>query len=181
MEVLNEATVNIYKEAISSLRKEIGRFIYAIQNTAITSQRDCPNCRFDTVTGKSSGEFEAEDPYPSDVVGPVNFRGLCPVCRGEGKLGASDKPLTKSIKIKANVWWLEGRERRVAAFGEEEEADIWIRNVQLKYEGDIIKAKHFLVDGEKAYLLKRPVKEGLRDIIKISFYLKYEKPVKQND
>jgi len=180
MEVLNEQTVTIFKEAIAAIRKDIGRFIYAVQDTTVTSQRDCPNCRFDPVAGKSSGEFEADSPYPQDVDGPVNFKGICPVCRGEGKLVADNKPLEKQVKIKANIWWLTGRERKVKVFGEEEDADIWIRNVQLKYEDDIVKAKYFIIDGEKAYLLKRPVKEGLRDIIKVSFYCKYEKPVKAN-
>lgn len=181
MEIIDEQTINTYKDAISSIRKDLGRFIFAVQDTVITSQRDCPNCRFDAITGKSSGEFEADDPYPGDVDGPINFRGLCPVCRGDGKLASSDKPLNKQVKIKANIWWLEGRERKVQVFGEDEEADIWIRNVQVKYEDDIIAAKHFLIDGKKAYLLKRPVQEGLRDIIKVSFYCKYEKPVAAND
>lgn len=169
MEIIDETTIGIYKEAITSIKEQLGRFLY-IMLPPIT--RDCPNCRYDPITGKGSGMYSPDDPYPIDVPGPMPFQGLCPICRNEGRLQVASNP----IKVKANIRWLSAEDRTVTIFGEEEFADVEIRNVPLRYEDDVEHAIHFVIDKKTVYLLKRPIPEGLRDLFKLKFYGRYEKP-----
>lgn len=169
MEIIDETTIQIYREAIDSIREQLGRFFYIVlPDTTI----DCPNCRFDPIKKKSSGIYEPADPYPPNVIGPIPFKGICPVCKGNGRITISPNP----IKVKANIRWLRAEDREVYVFGINELADIEIRNIPLKYKDKIIQAKYFLVDNEKCYLIQKPLIEGLRDPYKLTIYCRYERP-----
>jgi len=169
MRVIEERHIDLYKEAIDSVREQLGRYFYIILPPV---QINCPNCKYDPIHNVSTNIYEPDDPYPVGVPGPMPFQGLCPICRGKGTI----ETVANSKKIKGNITWLVGPKRNIQAWGVEELADIEIRNLPLRYEDEIKKAIHFTVDGKKMYLIKTPVIEGLRDKYKLKIYLQYEKP-----
>lgn len=56
------------------------------------NKTECPNCIFDSFTGKSTGVYKSG--------GPVQFNGLCPWCNGEG---FKETDVSESIRLR--LYW----------------------------------------------------------------------------
>lgn len=77
----------IASDAIDDLIDQLGkqcRLIYSAVKT------DCPNCLLDVQSNKSTGLYKSGGPRPFPA------RGICPVCRGAGKI---DSTSTDSVTM----------------------------------------------------------------------------------
>lgn len=77
--IITDAMKTMFKDAIDALLRSDGlslpcRFIYGG-----TKYINCPNCLFNSITGKSSNIYTAGGPVPFS-------QGICPYCNGEGKV-----------------------------------------------------------------------------------------------
>lgn len=87
----------------SAIEKKFGRVLKnvvkelskCIEIITINESTPCPNCYFDSTTGKSSGVCKNSPGHPDFF----EF-GRCPVCRGEGTITQENKTY-----INATVFW----------------------------------------------------------------------------
>lgn len=73
-----------------------GRQVTLIFNP--TNSMTCPNCLYNTILGASSARYNSSNPNPA---GPLNIPftvGVCPVCKGRGKI-ESTVPLQTVINM----------------------------------------------------------------------------------
>lgn len=87
-----EEIFDIYNEVCDELISNdfIGKACTLYYKPNIT---ECPNCIFDTFTGKSSNSYKAG--------GPISFTdSLCPWCNGEG---TKETEVTESIRLR--LYW----------------------------------------------------------------------------
>jgi len=166
--LVDDNTFQLYKEGMASMRETLGRRI-TVRLPAIA--QNCPNCRWDDVNQTSSGVYSPIYPYPSDIPGPKEFKGRCPICRGSGKVSMA----SQVKRVKGQCTWLEGEDRKIEVGGKTYYVDMEASNVDVRYYDLFEKAESFVVDGLELELRVKPIKEGLRDLIKFTAYFTYSK------
>jgi len=161
--LIDKSTLQLYKSGMTSLRESLGRKIVLYLPGG---EEICPNCVWDSVSMCSAGIYFPKSPYPSNIPGPFEFTGICPVCKGVGKYTIQE--VIK--KIKAVPIWLKGKDRQVTVAGQSFEADYMLSNVDIKNYERMTLAKKIFVDDVEVELIGRPKKEGLKDLIKFTAY-----------
>ncbi len=162
MPLVDNKTINTYKEVMKQLRKDLGRTItiYCPPTTAT-----CNNCIYDTRTKTSSGVYK-----PDTGTQLFSEGALCPVCSGHGKI---ETAVTKVISH-ATIRWLDNRDRY---FYEEKMGQFqpgWVRiqctlSEVLKDKSNVNGLTYFdeavkvTVDGEDCRV-KSVTKSGLKDL-----------------
>jgi len=167
-QLVDENTFFLYKEGMASMRETLGRRIIVKLPSIV---QDCPNCSWDDVNQRSSGMYDPIYPYPASIPGPKSFKGRCPVCKGKGKVAYSEQ----SKRIKGQCTWLEGKARTVTVGGKTYDTDIKASNIDIRFYDIVEKADSFIVDGQEVDLAFKPLKEGLRDLIKFTAYFTHSK------
>jgi len=146
---------NIITEVVEDLHKPITVFL---PHTKV----DCPNCIYDFVNKKSSGEFDTSFISPvvifGNTINPISFtRGRCPVCFGEGHLEQESSRTVKAL-IRWNPQGADDLE--VLPVGREGKARVRIK--VLRTDFDLVKDSiYFLIDGVKCELIQPPTIRGL--------------------
>lgn len=163
--LVDENTFLLYKEGMRDMRDTLGRRILVKLPPVLQT---CPNCRWDDVNKCSSGIYAPVYPYPADIPGPKEFRGRCPICKGKGRISLS----LQTKRVKGQVTWLEGDAKEVTVGGVTYEVDVEASNVDIRFYDVFEKAHSFLIDDLEVELAFKPVKEGLRDLIKFTAYFK---------
>lgn len=170
---VKEKHIRLYKKAITTLFSDLGRIVSIVLPP---TEIECPNCKFDSVNTSSMNIFDPDIPYPTGSLGEFNLigsqpflTGLCPVCRSVGKI--KDENIVRNVK--GLTKWLTAKEKELLVKGEQLRADIRIKLPISEYDF-VLRATHFIVDGDIVYIAKRPLREGLRDIIKFTFFAKFE-------
>ena len=164
--LVDENVIDLYKDGMASMRLTLGRRII-IKLPPVA--RTCPNCSWDDVNKTSSGIHDPEYPYPSDVPGPKPFKGRCPVCKGVGKIDS----VVRIKRVKGLCYWLKGEDRKVTVAGITYNVDIEASNIDIRYYALFENAASFIVDGQEVELAFKPLKEGLRDLIKFTAYFTF--------
>jgi len=149
----------------SAVEKKFGRVLKNVikelskQIEIITVERDipCPNCYFDSTTGKSSGVCNHGSELPNFFL-----HGRCPVCHGEGTITQENK-----VCINATVFW------RGSGSSGSKENDLVFNDYGMqgmciaKLRTDICHLNLFkscdfiIVDGIKCTLYNPPIARGL--------------------
>jgi hypothetical protein len=178
---------NIFTDSINHLREDIGRVVIMTQKITSSQKRDCPNCGFDNLSGKSNGVYSPTNPYPTDVAGPFPFKGSCPICKGEGTILKQNETVTQ-VRAKAFVKHIdkmdeEGSVNQSTPAGVLEHATVRLK-FNIKYIDAVKNADYLEIDGIKVYTLTNPVRRGLGDISSFVVYcsenLKYAEEIKRN-
>jgi hypothetical protein len=128
-------------------------------------EEDCPNCYFDTMNLGSSATFNDTFIEPITIfagttsertITPISFqRGICPVCRGEGRLSVPNE-----IIIKARVIWELKQGEPATPVGDAAQDKISLK-ADAKYFDVVNTALYFIVDGRKILLEDYPIIRSL--------------------
>lgn len=163
--LVDEHTFVLYKEGMRDMRDTLGRRILVKLSPILQS---CPNCSWDDANQCSSGIYEVMYPYPAGVPGPKEFRGRCPICKGKGKISIAEQVK----RVKGQISWLEGEEKEITVGGITYDVDVEASNVDVRFYELFEKAQSFIIDDLEVTLAFKPLKEGLRDLIKFTAYFK---------
>jgi len=177
---VKEQHIKAYKKAVKTIRKDLGAELQIVMPPAKVA---CPNCGYDINSRSSSGIFDPDTPYPTGpqgkfgLVGPQPFKNtFCPVCANEGSL--PEKSIIRETECLRE--WLTSEQKKDLSTGSRIIADVELRSIPLDEYTYVINAQYFFIDGDKVYLTEAPTPEGLRDIIKFSFYAAKE-PLSKKD
>ncbi|MCD6317442.1 hypothetical protein J7M02_00040 [Candidatus Aerophobetes bacterium] len=158
MPILSSGLINsmdqLFVEALGEMREFMGRDVTIVNNTKI----NCPNCLLSYTEQESAGIYSPDDPYPSDVPGPIPFSGgFCPVCKNTGWYVIKNQE-----NIKALISWASPGDRQYMEAGIIEPWDVSIQ-VSIDDADKVKNADEIYVDGQKVEFLNLR-KEGLKTL-----------------
>jgi len=161
----------LIKQVIEDLHKPI--FVYLEPEKA-----DCPNCRYDFVNKRSSGQFQSDFTVATTVFGnsisPQPFtRGRCPVCYGAGHL---EQEIRRNVKALVK-WNPRGSREDIEVLPVGREGKAVVRIKVARADLDLVTgAGYFLVDGVRCELLQPPTIRGLgtQEELVVAFLLEVE-------
>lgn len=82
-----------HKDMIDALLNCSGCTVDCVVTLEGTKYTDCPNCKFDSINGKSANIYESG--------GPISFsHGVCPYCNGDGRTSSQ---ATENVCLMA-IW-----------------------------------------------------------------------------
>lgn len=152
----------LFVQSLNEMRQFMGRDITIVNNTKI----NCPNCRLSYFEQESAGVYEPDDPYPSNVPGPIPFSGgFCPVCKNTGWYVIKNQE-----KIKALISWASPKDRYLMEGGLIEAWDVTVQ-VSTDDAEKIKNADEVYVDDVKVEFLNMR-KEGLKRLAGASIQLR---------
>jgi hypothetical protein len=157
--IVTPAIRKVYKDLIKQVVADLNKPILAfLPPTAV----DCPNCHYDTINRKSSGQFDSGFIVPVEIFGntisPISFsRSRCPVCFGEGQLTSN---VTRNLKglVKWNPRGADDFE--ILPAGREGKPIVRIKVLRSDFD-TLVDSKYFEVDGVRCELIQPPTIRGL--------------------
>lgn len=147
--------VPIYQENIDALINQLGKTITLYFEPTKT---DCPNCIFDSTTGRSSGRYKEGGPIP------FTNGTTCPYCKGVGFISSNS---TRDIKglIKWNPKEFNRYSVNININTNTCRVKTFLSNV-----ADINKAIYAVIQSDtssileqKVYLVRQPIPTGLQE------------------
>lgn len=165
---ISNKTKNRYKEAIQDVVKGLSRKIIVYKPSA---KSECPNCYFDSSTGRSTGkckwtpiqainkqkEWIAAGNNPSVVMYKYFLKGRCPVCSGIGYLQTKRKRYVECL-----VHWRfnETNARGYTPAGKTD--PIWVKlKTDPKYFDLFKDAERVVIDGIECEIANYPSIRGM--------------------
>jgi hypothetical protein len=163
--LIPEAFIAEYTEAQKQLIADLSREI--VVGFGSSDEVDCPNCRYDGVSGSSGAQYTA---FTGSVVlfaGTPNertfeaipFRKVCPVCGGKGFFS-----VPREESIMAHVKWNAKQPDGTypdSTVGSEGQDNVRLKTNSLHYE-DLLAAKYFVIDGTRVLPYSVPVIRGMQ-------------------
>lgn len=157
--IVTPAIRKVYKDLIKQVVADLNKpIIVFLAPEAV----DCPNCYWDTINRKSSGQFDVGFVAPvvifGNTISPISFnRSRCPVCFGEGQLTSE---VTRNLK--ALVKWnpSSAEDFETLPLGREGKPMVRIKVLRSDFN-NIVNAKYFTIDGVRCELIQPPTIRGL--------------------
>ena len=159
MAIVTPSIRKTYKDLIKQVINDLHKPIVA---TLAPNKLDCPNCHWDFINKRSSGEFDTSFVVSVVIFGatidPISFsRSRCPVCFGEGQL---TEAITKNLKALVR-WNPTGADNlEILPVGREGAAVVRIKVARTDFD-NIKNAISFVVDGVRCELIRPPTIRGL--------------------
>lgn len=159
MTIVTPAIRKIYKDLIKQVVEGLHKPILVF---SVPLKEDCPNCVYDFINKRSSGNFQVSFVTPvvifGNTISPKNFqRGRCPVCFAVGHLEQEAKR-----NVKALVKWNPSAAEDIESLPVGREGKALVRIKVLRADFSLINdATYFLVDGVKCEAIKLPTIRGL--------------------
>jgi len=152
-----------FKTYMDQILVDLGR---QIRLNMQPSRQDCPNCGYDSVRKRSNNRYNSSNPNPLGPLHKVFADGQrCSVCNGQGILNT-----TRSVDYTAGI-------SKTIKEREIEDFDIGTFNPNLLKTttvlgsfGDISSCENALIDGQTYKLIGKPIKTGLRDLIRVKAF-----------
>lgn len=149
----------IYKDLIKQVVEDLYKPILVYLEP---TKADCPNCIYDRINKRSSGQLDVSFVAPVVVLGstiePQSFtRGRCPVCFGVGHLEQ------ESVRnVKALVKWnpAGADDLEILPIGREGQAVVRIKTLRSDFDL-VVGAQYLLIDGVRCELIQPPTIRGL--------------------
>lgn len=167
--IVTKSIQRTYRSLIKQTIKDLGE---AVQLYYGPEEIFCPNCYFDTVSGKSKGIFNTSFITPITIYGvvinPKSFsRGRCPICLGEGKL-LDYTPIVVQALVK---WAPTDSEMERTVAGDEGKNIVRVK-ARKSYYVRIRDCKYAMIDGVRCELFKPPTLRGLgkNDEIVVAYF-----------
>lgn len=160
-------TKDRYKKSIRDVVQGLSRKIQVYKQPI---KNECPNCYFNKLDGKSTGQckwtiIEAENlqiDYEIDHPGQVRYKwfktGRCPICRGEGFLETKRK-----VWIDCLVTWNPKSNDITYSPAGFEGADVVQLKTDTKYLELFRNCSSIVVDGIECKINTPPISRGLGD------------------
>lgn len=172
--IVTPAIRKIYKDLIKQVIEDLHKPIFVYLEP---EKVDCPNCVYDYVNKKSSGNFDASFVAPVDIFGttisPQAFsRSRCPVCLGAGHL---EQQVRRNVKALVK-WNPQGAaEMEILPVGREGKAIVRIKVARADLDL-VTGANYFEVDGIRCELMQPPTIRGLgtQEELVVAFLMEVE-------
>lgn len=172
--IVTPAIRKTYKDLIKQVVKDLNKPILVFLPP---TKVDCPNCIYDFVNKRSSGEFDstfvASTVIFGDTINPQTFtRGRCPVCFGDGHLEEADQRNVKAL-VKWNA--KPSKDMEILAVGREGKPIVRIKTLRANFDL-VSQATYFEVDGIRCELIAPPTIRGLgtQEELVVAFLLAVE-------
>lgn len=161
---IHPKTKDRFRKSIRDVLKGLSRKVLVYRQPI---KRECPNCYFDKLTGRSTGKckltFEEYNDPANPYLNSDNYKwfrvGRCPICKGNGYLEIKRRGWADCVVI----WSPENRynnEMTYTAAGSEGSTLVQLKTDPKNY--DLFKnCDSIVVDGVPCKLSKPPVLRGL--------------------
>lgn len=143
---------------------------------------NCPNCYFDSNTGKSSGVYNTSFTTPvvinGETISPQHFsRGRCPICHGKGEIEVENRNL-----VRCYIMWDPSGDLKNTVVGIEGSNVVLVKANECYYSTlrDCIYAE---IDGIRCELVRPPVirKVGYSDLNVVTYFKSAEEGYSTSD
>ncbi len=161
--LIGNDVIKQFKTYMDQILVDLGRQI--ILNMP-PSRQDCPNCGYDSIRKRSNNRYNNNNPNP---LGPLHKEFAdgqrCPVCNGQGILNTT-RSVNYTAAISKTIKEREIEDHDIGTFN----PNMVKTTTILSSFSDILSCVSASIDGQSYKLIGKPIKAGLRDLIRVKAY-----------